>query len=117
MTFIFSGELILKMQNGKSIKIAGPSVSFSNLSYSNINSIELNAEIVLFIENFAVFAQLVLDNYAIGNKAIVIFIKGMGISGHFMKSILKKIIRNNPEIKYFVWLEIRKLIQFLILKS
>ena len=104
-SFTFSGELILKMQNGKSIKIAGLSVSFSNLSFSNINSIELNADIVLLIENFAVFAQLVLDKWATENNALLIFIKGMGISGHFRKSILKKIIRNNPEIKYFVWLD------------
>ncbi len=29
----------------------------------------------------------------------------MGISGHFRKIILKKIIENNPTISYFVWLD------------
>lgn len=29
----------------------------------------------------------------------------MGISGHFRKTILKKIIINNPSIDYFIWLD------------
>ncbi|MFW9876829.1 MAG: hypothetical protein ACFFG0_27360, partial [Candidatus Thorarchaeota archaeon] len=104
-SFTFSGKLILKIQNGNSIKIAGSSVSFSNLSYSNIKTINLNVEKVLFIENFAVYAQMVLDNWGADNNTLLIFIKGMGISGYFKKSILKKIIRNNPEANYFVWLD------------
>lgn len=104
-SFTFSGELILKIQDCKTVKIGGPSISFSNLSYSDIKTIDLNAEKVLFIENFAVFAQLVLDNWAIENNTLLIFIKGMGVSGHFRKTILKKIIKNNPEVKYFVWLD------------
>ncbi len=104
-SFTFSGQLVLKICNGESIKIGGPSVSFSNLSYRDIKTIDLNADKVLFIENFAVFAQLVLDNWAIKYNALLIFIKGMGIAGHFKKFILKKIIKSNPEICYFVWLD------------
>lgn len=104
-SFTFSGELILRMHNGNEVEISGPSVSFSNLSYGNIKSIKVNAKRVLFIENFAVFAQLVLDNWSSLNDTLLIFIKGMGISGHFRKTILKKIVENNPTISYFVWLD------------
>ena len=104
-SFTFSGELILQMQNGNSIKIGGPSVSFSNLSYTNIKKINFSGNLVLLIENYAVFAQLVLDNWVNTNNALLIFIKGMGISGHFRKKILMDIIRNKPKAKYFLWVD------------
>ena len=104
-SFTFSGELILRMQDGRNIVINGLSISFSNLSYGNIKSIKLTVKKVLFIENFAVFAQMVLDNWGVTNNTLLIFIKGMGISGHFKKTILNKIFTNNPDIKYFVWLD------------
>ena len=104
-SFTFSGELILKMYDGDEVKISGPSISFSSLSYGNIKSIKVYAKNVLFIENFAVFAQLVLDKWGSLNNTLLIFIKGMGISGHFKKTILKMIVKNNPTIRYFVWLD------------
>ncbi len=104
-SFTFSGELILEMLDGNSIIISGPSVSFSNLSYQNIDKIKLSAKRVFLIENYSVFAQLVLDNWTNQNNALLIFIKGMGVSGRFKKTILKKIIEHNPKCKYFVWLD------------
>ena len=104
-SFTFSGELILHMQNGNSIKIGGPSVSFSNLSYTKIKKINFSSNLVLLIENYAVFAQLVLDNWVNTNNALLIFIKGMGISGHFRKKILMDIIRNKPKANYFLWVD------------
>lgn len=104
-SFTFSGEIILNMQDGEKIKISGSSVSFSNLSYGKINTIELTVKRVLFIENFAVFAQLVLDNWNSLNDTLLIFIKGMGVSGHFRKSILKKIINANPKVNYYIWVD------------
>jgi len=93
------------MHDGNEVDISGQSVSFSNLSYGNIKNIKVNAKKVLFIENFAVFAQIVLDNWSVSNQTLLIFIKGMGISGHFKKTILKKIVENNPTLKYYVWLD------------
>ena len=104
-SFTFSGDLTLHMQDDNFIKIGGPSVSFSNLSYAKIEKINLNANLVIFIENYAVFAQMVLDNWAIKKKILLIYIKGMGISGHFRKKILMNILRNNPKVHYFIWVD------------
>ena len=104
-SFTFSGNMILRMHDGNEVEVSGLSVSFSNLSYGNIKNIKIDAKKVLFIENFAVFAQLVLDNWSRSHDTLLIFIKGMGISGHFKKTILKKIVENNPTIKYYVWLD------------
>ncbi|MHA1343312.1 MAG: hypothetical protein ACTSQG_04965, partial [Promethearchaeota archaeon] len=104
-SFTFSGELILQMQDGEQIKVSGSSVSFSNLSYGKIKTIRLSAKRVLFIENYAVFAQLVLDNWGSENDTLLVFIKGMGVSGHFRKSILRKIINSNPKVDYFIWVD------------
>ena len=104
-SFTFSGNMILIMHDGNEVDISGQSVSFSNLSYGSIKNIKVNAKKVLFIENFAVFAQIVLDNWSVSNQTLLIFIKGMGISGHFKKTILKKIVENNPTLKYYVWLD------------
>lgn len=104
-SFTFSGYLTLYMQDNKNIKIGGPSTSFSNLSYTRIKEIHIDTHLVLFIENYAVFAQLVLDNWALNNNVLLIYIKGMGISGHFRKEILRKILRDNPQVNVFIWVD------------
>ena len=103
--FVFSGEIHVTFQDNKRQVLKGPSNSVSNLIFTNIKKIKVTTKKVLLIENSQAYAQLVLDNYWQKSDILIIFIKGMSIASQFRKRILQQIVKDNPDLRFWFFLD------------